>query len=177
MTQTVTTTVTTTVTNTVNYTNTINVTRTINMTETGSGSIVGAVTNSSSVSNTSSLSSASTNSTGGNVAPAACSFLTNTALNEGLSLKSYFPPTAKAGQTICIYTLLQNDNASTISSISGNVTITNATGAIVFQNTLVPFEAGSVRLPLGQALSFSYLWNTIRRIRGTRLDREPIPSP
>ena len=55
---------------------------------------------------------------------------------------------------------LVNGNVTTISSLSGNVTIRDSKGGALFSDAVVPFEAGSVELSTGHEISFQFLWNT-----------------
>jgi ribosomal protein S11 len=68
---------------------------------------------------------------------------------------------------MCIQATLENDNLTTISSVSGNITITNSQGQVAFQSTLTPFQAGSVKISTGSQLSFEFMWNTTNAYEGT----------
>ena len=81
-------------------------------------------------------------------------------------MQTFLPTSVTVGDSMCIKATLENDNQTTISSLSGNMTITDAQGNVVFQNTLVPFEAGSLQLTSGNQLSFQFLWNTTYSYHG-----------
>jgi hypothetical protein len=95
-----------------------------------------------------------------------CSTLVAVNSTEGLKLSAYMPTNITLGDSMCIKVTFENDNQTEISSIAGNITITDSLGDVVFQSTLVPFQAGSVTLVNGSQLTFQYLWNTSVPYRG-----------
>ena len=103
--------------------------------------------------------------------PALCSTFGSTNSSQGLALSVYLPASPKQGAQFCIYALLQNGNQSTISSLSGNVTVVGSSGAAIWEDNLVPFEAGSQVIPPGGTLDFTFLWNTSQPYRGA------VPQP
>jgi hypothetical protein len=89
-----------------------------------------------------------------------CTTPVDTNSTDGLTIQTFLPPSVTMGDSACIKAILSSDNQTTISSLSGNITITDAQGDVVFQSALVPFEAGSLELADGNQLSFQFLWNT-----------------
>lgn len=96
-----------------------------------------------------------------------CAVLVSNNSSEGLNLQTYLSSSVKMGDSDCIKAVLTNDNQTAISSISGSLTITNLEGKVVFESSLVPFEAGSLKLSEGNHLSFQFLWNTTETYQGT----------
>jgi len=95
-----------------------------------------------------------------------CSSTAGTNTTEALSLQAIISTSANVGDSLCVEAVLQNNNQTTVSSISGSITITNQNGQVVYQTQLVPFEAGSLKLTYGNQLSFQFLWNTTQSYRG-----------
>lgn len=88
---------------------------------------------------------------------------------DGLALQTRFSPssTPSVGQEVKITAVLENNNqTTTISSINGNITITAQNGSVVYSSSLVPFQAGSLKLTSGQQISFQFLWNTSENYSG-----------
>jgi hypothetical protein len=96
-----------------------------------------------------------------------CSPLASTNSTNGLFLRTYLPTNVTIGNQMCIQAILENDNLTTISSVSGNITVTNSQGQVAFQSTLTPFQAGSVKISTGSQLSFEFMWNTTNAYEGT----------
>jgi hypothetical protein len=95
-----------------------------------------------------------------------CSPLASTNSTNGLLLRTYLQTNVTIGNQMCVQAVLENDNATTISSLSGNITVTDSQGGIAFQSTLTPFQAGSVKITTGSQLSFQFLWNTSNAYEG-----------
>jgi hypothetical protein len=89
-----------------------------------------------------------------------CTTPVDTNSTDGLTIQTFLPASITMGDSACIKAILSSNDQTTISSLSGNITITNAQGDVVFQSALVPFEAGSLELADGNQLSFQFLWNT-----------------
>jgi hypothetical protein len=101
-----------------------------------------------------------------NVTDQVCRYPAAINSSEGVTLGTYLPPAVHLGDSMNIMTIVENDNHTIISSVAGNITITDSQGKVVFQSTLVPFQAGSVTLVNGSQLTFQYLWNTAVPYRG-----------
>jgi cytoskeletal protein RodZ len=114
---------------------------------------------SSSVSSTSTMSESSSTSWSTTSSPAGVLPL-GVNSTDGVILNVTLPTTVTLGQSIKINATIENTNATTISSLSGNVTITDAQGTVFFESNVVPFQAGSVKLAQGLHVSFTFLWNT-----------------
>ena len=84
----------------------------------------------------------------------------------GSSSWTYLPTNVTIGSQMCIQATLENDNLTTISSLSGNITVTDSQGQVAFQSTLTPFQAGSVKIPTGSQVSFEFMWNTTNAYEG-----------
>lgn len=81
-------------------------------------------------------------------------------MTDGVLLNVSLPTVVELGQSITIKATIENMNATTISSLSGNVTIKDAQGNTYLEDPIVPFQAGSVSITQGNEISFSFLWNT-----------------
>jgi hypothetical protein len=136
-----------------------------------STSTASGATTSSNSTHSGSVASSGTVSVTPNAPPAACSSLRGTNSSQGLVLSVYLPSASKQGNDLCIYALLQNGNQASIASLSGNVTVVDSSGRAVYENTLVPFEAGSQAIKSGGTLDFTFLWNTSAPYQGA------VPTP
>lgn len=114
-----------------------------------------------------------TNSSSTTSSSQVCSVAVGTNSTNGLTLQTYVGSNVTIGDVMCIKTTIENDNQTTISSLSGSVTITNSQGQTVFEDSLVPFQAGSVTLAAGHQISFQYGWNTTYTYNGVT----PQPGP
>lgn len=97
---------------------------------------------------------------------AQCASVASTNSTEGLTLQTQIAQSASLGDTLCIATTIQNDNQTTISSITGSITVVDQNGDTVFSSSLVPFQAGSVSLTTGQQITFQFTWNTTEDYQG-----------
>lgn len=95
-----------------------------------------------------------------------CTTPVDTNSTDGLTIRTFLPPSITMGDSTCIKAILSSDNQATVTSLSGNITITDAQGDVVFQSALVPFEAGSLELADGNQLSFQFLWNSSATYEG-----------
>jgi hypothetical protein len=84
----------------------------------------------------------------------------------GVDASDHIPTSANVGDSLCIKAVLQNNSQTTLSSISGTITVSNQDGKVVYETQLVPFEAGSMKLTYGNQLSFQFLWNTTQSYQG-----------
>ncbi len=135
-----------------------------------SSSLVSSSPSSSSMSVPTSTTTTDASSSSTTSSTTASSSMTITANStDGLALQMRFSPssTPSVGQEVKITAVLENNNqTTTISSINGNITITAQNGSVVYSSSLVPFQAGSLKLTSGQQISFQFLWNTSENYSG-----------
>jgi hypothetical protein len=126
----------------------------------GALSVTTAMSSSAATSTIPVQSTNSSDTTSNDTSISGCSVPVGTNSTDGLTIQTFFPARINLGDSVCIKATLTNRNPATIGSLSGNVTVAGPDGNVVFENALVPFEAGSTRLATGGQMSFQFMWNT-----------------